>query len=99
MKGGVLGPRVLSGAEMRTLADIEPREVLLARLAGGFQAPLARAAGLFQAFTRNLAYGMRAYIDQRVAGGETAEAAGSAPPDTTDAAPADGAQDEEPEES
>src|SRR6516165_618624 len=46
MKGGVLGPRVLSGAEMRTLADIEPREVLLARLAGGFQAPLARAAGL-----------------------------------------------------
>ena len=99
MKGGVLGPRVLSGAEMRTLADIEPREVLLARLAGGFQAPLARAAGLFQAFTRNFAYGMRAYIDQRVAGGETAEAAGSAPPDTTDAAPADGAQDEEPEES
>ena len=44
--------------------------MLLARLAGGFQAPLAKAAGLFQAFTRNFAYGVKAYIDQRVAGGE-----------------------------
>ena len=40
-----------------------PREVLLARLAGGFQAPLVKAAGLFQAFTRNFAYGLKAYID------------------------------------
>ena len=44
--------------------------MLLARLAGGFQAPLTKAAGLFQAFTRNLAYGVKALIDQRVAGGE-----------------------------
>jgi len=34
-------------------------------LAGGFQAPLTKAAGLFQAFTRNLAYGVKALIDQR----------------------------------
>ena len=52
------------------LADIQPREVLLARIAGGFQAPLVKAAGLFQAFTRNIAYGVKALIDQRVAGGE-----------------------------
>jgi len=93
VKGGLLGPRILSAAEMRSLADIEPREVLLARLANGFQAPLTRAAGLFQAFTRNFAYGMKAYIDQRIAGGETAEPAAAAPTDTpadtpTDAAPA-----------
>ena len=37
--------------------------MLLARLAGGFQAPLVKAAGLFQAFTRNFAYGLKAYID------------------------------------
>jgi hypothetical protein len=37
--------------------------VLLARLAGGFQAPLVKAAGLFQAFTRNFAYGLKALID------------------------------------
>jgi large subunit ribosomal protein L10 len=71
LKGGLLGPRVLSGAEVHSLADIEPRDVLLARLAGGFQAPLVKAAGLFSAFTRNFAYGIKAYVDQRVAGGET----------------------------
>ena len=70
IKGGMLGPRVLTPAEIVELADIQPREVLLARLAGGFQAPLTKAAGLFQAFTRNFAYGLKAYVDQRVEGGE-----------------------------
>jgi large subunit ribosomal protein L10 len=62
------------------LAEIEPRDVLLARLAGGFQAPLVKAAGLFQAFTRNFAYGVKAYVDQRVAGGEALEVAPSEEP-------------------
>jgi large subunit ribosomal protein L10 len=70
IKGGLLGPRVLSPRDVDSLADIQPREVLLARLASGFQAPMTKAAGLFQAFTRNLAYGVQAYIDQRIAGGE-----------------------------
>lgn len=73
IKGGLLGPRVLSPGEIETLADVEPREVLLARLAGGFQAPLVKAAGLFQAFTRNFAYGLKAYVEQRVEGGEALE--------------------------
>jgi large subunit ribosomal protein L10 len=81
IKGGLLGPRVLSGAEVESLAEIQPRDVLLARLAGGFQAPLTKAAGLFQAFTRNLAYGVQAYIDQRVEAGEPA--APAAAPETT----------------
>ena len=99
IKGGLLGPRVLSAAEMRSLAEIEPREVLLTRLAGGFQAPLARAAGLFQAFTRNFVYGIQAYIDQRIDGGETVDTPGHAPPGPETSAPPDGAQNEEPEES
>jgi large subunit ribosomal protein L10 len=65
VKGGMLGPRLLSTKEIEDLADVAPREVLLARLAGGFQAPLVKAAGLFQAFTRNFAYGLKAYIDTR----------------------------------
>jgi large subunit ribosomal protein L10 len=68
VKGGLLKDRVLSQAEMAALADVAPREVLLARLAGGFQAPLVKAAGLFQAFTRNMAYGLQALLDQRLAG-------------------------------
>jgi len=70
VKGGLLGGRVLSAGDVDALADIEPREVLLARLAGGFQAPLTKAAGLFQAFTRNFAYGLKALVDQRVESGE-----------------------------
>src|SRR6478752_3736754 len=63
VKGGMLGPRVLTVSDVDALADVEPREVLLAKLAGGFQAPLVKAAGLFQAFTRNMAYGIKALID------------------------------------
>jgi large subunit ribosomal protein L10 len=82
LKGGILGPKLLSGKDIEALADVAPREVLLARLAGGFQAPMVKAAGLFQAFTRNMAYGVKALIDQRVAGGEAlvvAEPASEAP--------------------
>src|SRR5690348_16629431 len=64
LKGGLLGERTLTTADVEALADVPPRDQLLARLAGGFQAPLTKAAGLFQAFTRNFAYGVKAYIDQ-----------------------------------
>lgn len=73
IKGGLLGPRVLTPGEVESLAEIEPRDVLLARLAGGFQAPLVKAAGLFQAFTRNFAYGLKAYVEARIEGGEALE--------------------------
>ena len=71
VKGGLLGTKILTSGEVAALADVAPREVLLARLAGGFQAPLVKAAGLFQAFTRNMAYGVKALIDQRIEAGET----------------------------
>lgn len=82
VKGGILGTRVIEPNDVAALADIEPREVLLAKIAGGFQAPLVKAAGLFQAFTRNMAYGVKALIDKRVAEGEAplpAEAEAEAP--------------------
>jgi large subunit ribosomal protein L10 len=83
VKGGLLGERVLDASELGALADVEPREVLLARLAGGFQAPLTKAAGLFQAFTRNFAYGLKAYVDQR----DVETGAGGPTPAADDAAP------------
>jgi len=93
VKGGLLGAKVLAPREVEALADIESREVLLARLAGGFQAPLTKAAGLFQAFTRNFAYGLKAYIDQRGADGEApsapAEPAAPAPDDAAEATEAE----------
>lgn len=71
VKGGLLGANVLGAADVTALADVAPRDVLLARLAGGFQAPMVKAAGLFSAFTRNMAYGVKALIDQRIQAGES----------------------------
>ena len=85
IKGGLLAGRKIDPRELSTLADLPTRDVLLAKLAGGFQAPMAKAAGLFQAFTRNAAYAFKGYIDQRVAAGETAEVPAepvAAPPET-----------------
>jgi large subunit ribosomal protein L10 len=70
LKGGLLGERVITPNEIEALAELPSREVILTQIAGLFQQPLTRAAGLFQAFTRNFAYGVQALIDQRVAGGE-----------------------------
>jgi large subunit ribosomal protein L10 len=93
VKGGILGPRVLTTKDVDALADVPPREQLLARLAGGFQAPMTKAAGLFQAFTRNMAYGVKALIDQRVAGGEQLAPEAEAPADEApgEAAPTEAA--------
>ena len=49
IKGGVLDGRSLTAAEINKLADLESREVLLAKLAGAFKASLYQAAYLFTA--------------------------------------------------
>lgn len=49
IKGGVLDGLALSPAEIATMADLESREVLLARLAGALQGSLTNAASLFNA--------------------------------------------------
>jgi large subunit ribosomal protein L10 len=71
VKGGLLGERVITPSEIAALADLPSRDVMLGQIAGMFQAPLTKAAGLFQAFTRNFAYGIKALIDDRVAAGES----------------------------
>lgn len=74
VKGGVLGESVLSSADAAALADIPPREVLLARFAGLLAAPMQQFAGLLQAVPRNFAYGLKALIDQGGAPGAPAAA-------------------------
>ncbi|MBK5289873.1 MAG: 50S ribosomal protein L10 [Acidimicrobiia bacterium] len=99
VKGGLLGTKVLVPSDISALAEVAPREELLARLAGGFQAPMVKAAGLFQAFTRNMAYGLKALIDQRIEGGEAlpADEPETTPaPDATAEAPAAAPADETP---
>ena len=73
LKGGLLGERVITAVDIEALAELPSRDVLLAQVAGTFQAPLVKAAGLFQAFTRNFAYGVKALIEQRGGVPEAAE--------------------------
>jgi large subunit ribosomal protein L10 len=55
IKGGVLDGKALTPAEVVRLADVEPREVLLAKLAGAMKATQARAAGAFSALPVQMA--------------------------------------------
>ncbi|MDI2126902.1 50S ribosomal protein L10 [Yinghuangia seranimata] len=49
IKGGVLEGKALTADEIKKLADLESREVLLAKLAGAMKASMAKAAATFQA--------------------------------------------------
>src|SRR6266511_4504365 len=55
IKGGVLDGKAMSPSEITKLADLEPREVLLAKLAGAMKAALAGAAATFNALPVQLA--------------------------------------------
>lgn len=84
VKGGVLGEKLLSADDAKALADVAPREELLARLAGLIAAPMVQFAGLLQAVPRDFAYGLQALIAQ-----------GGAPGAPVDEVPADEAPAEE----
>jgi large subunit ribosomal protein L10 len=99
IKGGVLDGKSLSADEVTKIADLESREVLLAKLAGALKALPTRAAGLFQAPLSQLARLAKALEEKKAAdGGGAVAAAGDepmignikkeeAPADDTDEAP------------
>lgn len=98
VKGGVLGDKVLTADEAKALAEVAPREVLLAQLAGAMAAPMQQFAGLLQALPRNLAYGLQALIDQGGAPGaptsDTAPAPADAEPAPAEAEASDASNDD-----
>lgn len=49
LKAGYLDGKPLDEAEIKKLADLEPREVMLAKLAGALKGSLTKAAYVFQA--------------------------------------------------
>ena len=75
IKGGVLDGKAITPAEVIRLADVEPREVLLAKLAGALKATQARAAGSFNALPAQLAQladALRAKLEAAAAPGPAA---------------------------
>ncbi|MCA0178802.1 MAG: 50S ribosomal protein L10 [Actinobacteria bacterium] len=90
VKGGVLDGRALTADEVKKLADLESREVLLAKLAGAMNASLSKAVYLFAA---PLSQAARTVDALRAKVETEGPAAAAAPQDTVeapqDSAPAD----------
>jgi len=92
IKGGVMDGKVLSAADISKLADLESREVLLAKLAGAMNASLQTAVSLFAAplsQTARVVEALRAKVEAEgpAVGGETpaevpAEAAADVTPES-----------------
>jgi large subunit ribosomal protein L10 len=86
IKGGVLDGKGLTPDEITQLADLEPREVLLAKLAGAMKASMAGAAATMAALPVQMARLLGALEAKRTA---EAPAEAAVPADTEAAAPAD----------
>jgi large subunit ribosomal protein L10 len=91
IKGGVLDGKALSAAEVAKIADLESREVLLAKLAGALKALPTRAAGLFQAPLSQMARLAKALEDKMAAEAPATVDAPAAEADAPAEAPADDA--------
>ncbi|MCB2224771.1 MAG: 50S ribosomal protein L10 [Actinobacteria bacterium] len=99
IKGALLSGELIPPEKVSELAELPSRDVLLAQIAGAFQAPMAKMAGLLAAMPRNLATMVQQLIDKLPA--EPAEEpAASEPADTpeADAAPEPEAAADEPAE-
>jgi large subunit ribosomal protein L10 len=98
LKAGYLSGAVLTPEEVSKLAEIEPREVLLAKIAGAAKAPLFKAAGFFGSFTRDAASMFSQLLDKKETGEpievETAEPAAATESDQPEETTAIAAEEE-----
>jgi len=85
IKGGVMDGKVLDASEVKKLADLESREVLLAKLAGAMQGSLQQAVQLFAAPLAQAARAMGALETKAQADPSIIAGAGSAPAADQDA--------------
>ena len=106
IKGGYMDGRALTVSEVERIADLESREVLLAKLAGAMKGNLSKAAGLFSAPASQAARLLAALQEKKAneapavseapaeasAAEAPAEAPAAAEAPSEDAAPADAAE-------
>lgn len=67
VKAGLVDGALLPAAQLDNLAKLPPREVLLAQVVGGMQAPLTGFAGALQGLLRNLVYVVDQVREQKTA--------------------------------
>jgi large subunit ribosomal protein L10 len=93
VKGGVVEGRTVDAREVTRLADVESREVLLAKLAGAMKGNLTKAAGLFQAPLSQMARLTAALQEKKAAEAPASEAPAASDEAPAAEAPADAADD------
>jgi large subunit ribosomal protein L10 len=94
VKGGLLGADFLTPERIEELAEIEPRDVLLAKLAGAMKAPMANMAALLAALPRNTASVLQQLLEKKEADAPAASAeavSDDAPAEEEASAPAEDA--------
>ena len=83
IKGGVYEGKLLDASEVAKLADLESREVLLAKVAGGINAALSQALFVVNALPAKTAQ-LAAALQEKAASDPTILAGGAAPADAAE---------------
>jgi large subunit ribosomal protein L10 len=80
IKGGLIGTSVMSAEQVCTIANLPPRDVLLAQVLGTINAPASQVVGVVASGIRQVLNVLQAYIDKL-------EESGTAPGATLEQAP------------
>jgi large subunit ribosomal protein L10 len=64
IKGGLMGSDLVALAEIKALADLPSREVLLAQVVGGFQSPISGLVNALSGIMRSFVYVLQARKEQ-----------------------------------
>jgi large subunit ribosomal protein L10 len=64
IKGGLLGDRIISADEVTALAELPPREILLAQVLGTIQSPASGVARAIASSIRSILYVLKARVEQ-----------------------------------
>ncbi|NLY42837.1 MAG: 50S ribosomal protein L10 [Clostridiaceae bacterium] len=70
IKVGFIEGRIIDAKEVKALGELPPKEVLIARVLGGFNAPIAGFVNVLSANIRGLAVALKAIADKRAQAGE-----------------------------
>lgn len=64
IKGGILDASVIGADEIKAIADLPSREVLLAQVLGGINAPASQVVGVVASGVRQVLNVLQAYVDR-----------------------------------
>lgn len=69
LKGGVVAGKFYTADQVNALSKVEPREVLIAKMLGSLQSPIAGLVGTLNGIVSNFVFTLQAVADKRQAEG------------------------------